>query len=82
MGNCDKLAAWKKELRKMLKKAKQDLVITSLKDNHTNSRKFWKILNKDLGLKSKNAQDTCVQLRTGDGSTCEGQDLSNFLSNY
>ena len=27
-------------------------------------------------------QDTCVQLRTGDGSTCEGQDLSNFLSNY
>ena len=80
--NCDKLEACKKELRKMLRKAKQDLVITSLNDNHTNSRKFWKILNEDLGLKSKNAQDTCVQLRTGDGSTCEGQDLSNFLSNY
>ena len=66
----------------MLKKAKQDLVITSLNDNHTNSRKFWKILNEDLGLKSKNVQDTCVQLRTGDGSTCEGQDLSNFLMHY
>ena len=82
MENCDKLATCKKELRKMLRKAKQDLAITSLNDNHTNSRKFWKILNKDLGLKSKNALDTCVQLHTGDGSTCEGQDLSNFLSNY
>ena len=60
MENCDKLAACKKELRKMLRKAKQDLVITSLNDNHTNSRKFWKILNEDLGQKSKNAQDTCV----------------------
>ena len=80
--NCDKLAACRKELRKMLRKAKQDLVIASLNDNHTNLRKFWKILNEDLGLKSKNAQDTCVQLRTGDGSTCEGQDLSDFLSNY
>ena len=66
----------------MLRKAKQDLVITSLNDNHTNSRKFWKILNEDLGLKSKNVQDTCVQLHTGDGSTCEGQDLSNFLMHY
>ena len=82
MENCDKLAACKRELRKMLRKDKQDLVMTSLNDNHTNSRKFWKILNEDLGLKSKNAQDTCVQLHTGDGSTCEGQDLSSFLRNY
>ena len=104
MENCDKLAACKKELGKMLRKAKQDLVIrtsedrsgplvtctgntgrspvltgelvpvdwhrlpvqvtngpdwssevliASMNDNHTNSRKFEKILNEDLGLKSK-----------------------------
>ena len=78
----EQLQTCKRRLKKMLRKAKQGVIITSLGDNHTNSRKFWKILNDDLGLSNKSCQDSCTQLRKDDGTMYTGLDLSNFLSNY
>ena len=80
--NYRKLVKCRNKLRKMLRKAKREVVVNSLENFHSNSRKFWKTLNEDLGLKSKSSNDKCLLIKKPDGTFCKGQDLCNFLSEY
>ena len=61
--NYRKLVECRNKLRKMLRKAKHEVVVNSLENFHSNSRKFWKTLNEDLGLRSKSSNDKCVLIK-------------------
>ena len=47
----------------MLRKAKQDLIVSSLNENRNNPRRFCRILNEDLGLNSRKQEKVVHDFR-------------------
>ena len=62
VANYNNLMRSKRKLRRMLIIAKQDLIVTSLNENRNNPRRFWRIINEDLGVNSKKASEKCSRI--------------------
>ena len=81
-GNYNNLMHSKRKLRRMLTVAKQDLIVSSLNENRSNPRRFWRIINEDLGLNSKKATAKCSRIRTAPGTILQGVEVVDYLSEY
>ena len=80
--NYGKLLDCKRKLGKMLRKAKQELIVSSLNENRNNPRRFWRILNEDLGLNSKKGIKSCTRLHIDTDTNLSGADVGDYLSEY
>ena len=72
------------QVRKMLVKARQAVIVSSLNENRNDPRRFWKILNVDLGLsekRSKNNQSFC-RIKNEEGKILDGEQACIFMSEY
>ena len=56
----------------MLRKAKQEVVMSSLQENRSNPRRFWRVLNEDLGLNSKKGTRECSRLQVDSNTLLNG----------
>ena len=61
-------------VRKILIKARQNAIITSLEENKRDPRRFWRVLNCDLGLSNKKSGGTkgFSRIRSDKGEVLEG----------
>ena len=80
--NYNNLVDCKRKLSKMLRRAKQELITTSLHENRSNPRRFWRILNEDLGLNSKKGNRQCTRLEVGQNTVITGSKVGDYLSDY
>ena len=74
----------KVQVRKMLTKAKQHVVVTALEENRKDPRRFWRILNTDLGLNEKKAgnNQNFSRIRDDLGNILEGEAACTYMSEY
>ena len=74
----------KRYVRNLLTQAKRQVITTSLDDNRQNPKRFWRILNSDLGLNNKKPK--CGQgfsrIKNEEGILLEGAEACSFMSNY
>ena len=71
-------------VRKVLTKSKQNVIVAALDENRKDPRKFWRILNTDLGLSEKkggNAQ-SFSRVKNVHGEILEGDAACNYMSEY
>ena len=74
----------KNDVRKMLTKAKRDVIVSALDENRKDPRRFWKILNMDLGLSGKKGGNTqsFSRVRDNHGNILEGEAACIYMSEY
>ena len=82
VANYNNLVYSKRKVRRMLNIAKQDLIVTSLNENRNNPRRFWRIINEDLGLNSKKVSEKCSRLRISADTIIQGIEVGDYLSDY
>ena len=71
-------------VRKILTKAKQNVIVTALEENRKDPRRFWRILNADLGLSEKKGgnNQNFSRVRNDQGEVLEGNAACTYMSNY
>ena len=72
----------KRLVRNSLRLARQDTIVTSLSENMTNPKRFWRCLSKNFALGKRSGTMGCVRIKDQTGNTLEGQELVDFLSMY
>ena len=72
----------KRLVRNSLRLARQDTIVTSLSENMTNPKRFWRCLSKNFALGKRSGTMGCVRIKDQTGNTLEGQELVDFLSIY
>ena len=77
-----KLREQKRLVRNSLRKARQEVIMTSLEENRSNSRKFWRCLNNNFFLGKKSKTQSCSRLCDAEGNIIEGETMANYLSTY
>ena len=83
-GDWNRYKAQTKLVRKILTKARRNAILASLDDNKKNPRRFWRILNCDLGLSGKKSSGNrnFTRIRNENGEILEGIDACTYMSNY
>ena len=71
-------------VRKILTKAKRNVIVTALEENRKDPRRFWRILNVDLGLSEKKGGNNqrFSRVRNDNGEVLEGKAPCTYMSNY
>ena len=77
-----KLREQKRLVRNSLRVARQEVIMSSLEENRSNSRKFWRCLNNNFFLCKKSNSQSCCRLRNSEGNIIEGETMANYLSTY
>ena len=72
----------KRLVRNSLRIARQETVVTSLDENRTNPKRFWRCLNKNFGLGKRTKTTGCVRVKDHKGNILEGEELVNYLGTY
>ena len=62
-------------VRNALKLASQETITTTLEENRTNPKRFWRCLNRNFALGKKSINKTCVRVKENDGNIIEGEEL-------
>ena len=75
------LRTQKRLVRNSLRIARQETIVTSLDENRTNPKRFWRCLNKNFGL-CKRSTTGCARVRDLGGTILEGKDLVDYLGTY
>ena len=60
----------------------QDTIISSLEENRTNPKRFWRCLNKNVALGKGSNSKVCMRVKDQNGNILEGTDLANYLGTY
>ena len=74
----------KRYVRNMLVQARRTVILASLEDNRQNPKRFWRILNTDLGLSDKKPK-SCqgfARIKNDSGKILDGVDACSYMSNY
>ena len=74
----------KNTARKMLTRAKQHVIVSALDENRKDPRRFWRILNVDLGLNEKKSacSHSFTRVRNAMGQIVEGELACNYMNEY
>ena len=75
---------YKKYVRKLIIKSRQHAVLASLEENKADPRRFWRVINRDLGLNGKGAGGgmNFSKVKDENGNTLEGAEACTYMSNY
>ena len=52
-------------LRKMLMRSKRNSISAALEENRADPRRFWRVINEDLGIGKKAGSSSCTKIRSG-----------------
>ena len=71
-------------VRKILTKSKQHVIVTALDENKKDPRRFWRVLNVDLGLSNKKGgnNQNFSRIKDVNGVTIEGESACIYMSEY
>ena len=71
-------------VRKILTKSKQHVIVTALDENKKDPRRFWRVLNVDLGLSNKKGgnNQNFSRIKDVNGVTLEGESACIYMSEY
>ena len=74
----------KNTVRKVLTRSKQHVIVSSLDENRKDPRRFWRILNIELGLNGKKSGggQNFSRVRNEDGDILDGENACNYMSEY
>ena len=76
------LSEQKRLVRNSLRLARQETIVTSLEENRTNRKRFWRCRNKNFALGKRSNSKGCVRIKDQKGNILEGMDLVNYLGIY
>ena len=51
-------------LRKMLMRSKRNSISAALEENRADPRRFWRVINEDLGIGKKAGSSSCTKIRS------------------